>query len=277
LICKKCLAERPAARYQTGKQLANDLHWWLTVEKEVPDRSMILDPGSWCILIAVFAGLGAGLIIWDRNPLGSLVIVAGLMAWLGIYAFRSTMGVDEWSQRSFDRELKVLGDLCILIAVFAGLGGGLIIWDLITHPNRNPVGRLSFTGGAWPCVIVAGMTAWLGIYALRLRMRVDERSQRSFDRKLKVLGYLCILIAVFAGRVGGLIIWDSIVDPKRNPGGSLYFTGGAWACVIVIVDGMTALLGIYALRSEMRVDEWSQRSFDRKLIRMLRERWAAGR
>jgi serine/threonine protein kinase len=35
-ICMRCLAKRPADRFQTGKQLADALHRWLTPEEPVP-------------------------------------------------------------------------------------------------------------------------------------------------------------------------------------------------------------------------------------------------
>jgi serine/threonine protein kinase len=37
-ICMKCLAKRPADRFQTGKQLADELHRWLTLQESARDK-----------------------------------------------------------------------------------------------------------------------------------------------------------------------------------------------------------------------------------------------
>jgi serine/threonine protein kinase len=106
LICMKCLAKRPADRFQTGKQLADDLNWWLTLEKEGPGTSMGEATGCLCILIAVFAGLVACLsllLVTDGSILG---IVSGIVAWLGIYALTSRMRDKESLERSFDQKLN---------------------------------------------------------------------------------------------------------------------------------------------------------------------------
>jgi hypothetical protein len=118
LICMRCLAKRPAARFQTGKQLADDLQWWLTLEKKRPDTSMRQGMGCLCILIAVFVVLVGCLSLFATgaaNRAGSLVladvawiflIVAGIVAWLGIYAIGSSMEGNELYERSFDRQLS---------------------------------------------------------------------------------------------------------------------------------------------------------------------------
>jgi hypothetical protein len=66
----------------------------------------------------------------------------------------------------------------------------------------------------------------------------------------QLLGYFSILIAFFAVLVGLLSIWAASRAPDRD--GSLFFIDNAWR--FGIVAGVMAVLGIYAVRSRMRVN-----------------------
>jgi tRNA A-37 threonylcarbamoyl transferase component Bud32 len=116
-ISMKCLAKRPADRFQTGKQLADALHRWLTLEEKPlraevrhqnpgqmvtissPMRQLL---GTFCIIIASLLGAIGCISIYGTigasQREGRLAfldwalrtgISAGLMAFLGICALRS--------------------------------------------------------------------------------------------------------------------------------------------------------------------------------------------
>ena len=113
-ICMKCLAKRPADRFQTGKQLADSLQRWLTLE-EKPRRALVRHQnpqqpvteapsvreflGFVCIVFAFLAGLVACFGIWGSimapqsdgrlfffNVAWRLGLVAGTLGWVGTYA-----------------------------------------------------------------------------------------------------------------------------------------------------------------------------------------------
>jgi hypothetical protein len=126
-ICMKCLAKRPADRFQAGKQLADALHRWLTLE-EKPQRVQARDQnpqqpatdapsareflGFVCIVFAILAGLVACFGIWGSivarqsdgrlfffNVAWRLGLVAGTLGWLGTYASRSKTGASSSGRR----------------------------------------------------------------------------------------------------------------------------------------------------------------------------------
>ena len=116
-ICMKCLAKRPADRFQTGKQLADALQQWLTLDEKPqgvqhryqnPQQPVTDAPsvreflGFVCIVFAILAGLVACFGIFGSiaapqpdgrlfflNVAWRLGLVAGTLAWAGTYALRS--------------------------------------------------------------------------------------------------------------------------------------------------------------------------------------------
>jgi hypothetical protein len=59
----KCLAKRPADRFQTGKQLADELHRWLRLEERVPAAPDAPSPpqSNLQVVAVVLVGLVLGL------------------------------------------------------------------------------------------------------------------------------------------------------------------------------------------------------------------------